>query len=231
LLSSHPLFVGVDPAKLDELLKKSALVHLDADEILYSSGSAADRVFIGISGGIQIEYPEAGEVRGYVAAMLRAPFFLGECQVLHARPWSGTAVALVPVTAVGLQRDALEQLILGEPQVALRLYRELAGRFLRAIDAWKHQPTRTPAQSLSRYLVGYLELLGSSDELRIRQVDLGRATGLRRETVNRVLKGWAGDGLLEVTPKGLAHLDLGALKTFLHELDRDGIVQSIDLTA
>src|SRR5688572_13795316 len=213
-------------------MARSALIHLDADEILYSAGAPADRVFVGTAGAIQIEYPEPGEVRGLVAAMLAAPFFLGECQVLHGRPWSGTAVAVVPVTAVGLHRAALEQLIVEEPQVALRLYRELSLRFLRAIDAWKKQPTRTPAQALARYVIGYVDLQrrhGAGDEIKIRQVDLGRAAGLRRETVNRLLRGWVEEGRLEVTPKGLSRIDVERVAELLHPNDVE-VVQTIDLT-
>jgi CRP-like cAMP-binding protein len=228
-LARHPLFAGLDGAVLDRILASSAIVHLDRDELLYRAGAPADRVFAGVEGAVQIEYPEPGEERGYVAAMLAAPFFLGECQVLHGRPWSGTACALAPTVAVGIGGPLLERTIAEHPSFALLAYREITLRFLRAIDAWKQQPTRTPAQSVARYLLGCDRIL--TGHLEIRQVDLGRATALRRETVNRLLKAWEGDGVLAIDPKGVTVRDRARLEAVLHPADAGGFVQSIDLGA
>ncbi|MEL6548366.1 MAG: helix-turn-helix domain-containing protein, partial [Myxococcota bacterium] len=42
-----------------------------------------------------------------------------------------------------------------------------------------------------------------SGHVPLRQAALGQATGLRRETVNRLLKRWERDGLVELSARGL----------------------------
>lgn len=222
LLAAHPLFAGVPGPDLEAVLRRADVLHLSPGEILYTAGESARGVSVVLSGAIQIEYPAVGEVRGYVAAMLEAPAFVGECQVLHERTWSGTGVALLPVVAVGLDRQTLEALIREQPRFALAAYREITERFLNAIDTWRHQVRLSPSETLARYLLSVATLrerAGVSPEalLEIRQVDLGLATGLRRETINRVLKAWERQSALEIHAKGLAKLDLGALSEALGE--------------
>jgi CRP-like cAMP-binding protein len=231
-LAAHPLMRSLPESAQEELLRASSIIHLDPGEALYRAGHAATHLFVGLRGALQIEYPTPGEDRGYVAAMLRAPWFLGECQVLHGRPWSGTAIALSPLTALALTREELEALVREQSQFALAIYREVTLRFLRAIDAWKVKPTRTPSQELARYILGYLEVVRiddpEADTVRVRQADLGRATGLRRETVNRLLKQWIEGGLLEVGQGRLSRIDAEGLRRELHGTDAESILQTID---
>ncbi len=222
LLATHPLFLGVSEPDRDAVLARADIVHLGPGEILYRSGESAQSVSVVLTGAVQIEYPAPGQVRGYVAAMLEAPAFVGECQVLHDRRWSGTGVALLPIVALSLDRRTLEDLILTQPGFALAAYREITERFLNAIDTWKHQVQLGPGETLARYVLSFATLrkrAGISPEglLEIRQVDLGLATGLRRETINRVLKGWERKAVLEIQPRGLAKLDLDALSSALGE--------------
>jgi CRP-like cAMP-binding protein len=233
-LSRHPLMRSLSAEAQAELLQTAGIVHLDPEETLYVAGQEAKHLFVGLRGALQIEYPGPGEERGYVAAMLRAPWFLGECQVLHGRPWSGTAVALLPLTALALTREDLETLVREQPQFALAIYREVTLRFLRAIDHWKIRPSRTPTQELARYLLGYLQVVRiddpDADTVHVRQADLGRATGLRRETVNRLLKQWIESGMMEVGPGRLSRIDDARLRQELAGIGSDDILQSIDVS-
>lgn len=194
-------------------------VFLEPEEPLYTAAAPADRVFALLDGAIQIEYPQPGETRGRAVSMLSAPSMLGECQVLNERSWSGTGVALLPVTALGLGRELIESLVLEEPQFALALYRELAKRFLHAIDSWKTTPSLDPSQTLARYLVAYCEVCTISGHVPLRQAALGQATGLRRETVNRVLKQWERDGLVALSTRGIDIEDIGEFRA--HWTDTD----------
>ncbi|MEO1174618.1 MAG: Crp/Fnr family transcriptional regulator, partial [Myxococcota bacterium] len=196
----------------------SHTLYLDAGEFLYESGAPASRVFAVLEGTLQIEYPNPGEVRGRAVAILPAPSMLGECQVLHRQSWTGTGVALAPLTALAIAREVLEALVLQEPRFALALYRELSGRFLHAIESWRASPSHGPEQTLARYLVAYCEIAELERDIPLRQVTLGQATGLRRETVNRVLKRWEREGWVEVSPRGIRISCLERFRT--HWLER-----------
>lgn len=215
LLEAHPLFRGrgVDCLRL---IERCRVVFLDPDELLYCAGTRAECVFVVLTGALQIEYPTGADVtRGYVVTILVAPAFLGESQALHQLNWSGTGVAITPLTAVCVGREDLERTMLEAPAFAVCLYRELAQRFLLAIETRKADLQLSPAQSIARYLHGvtgarlWAGLRG--DPLEIRQVDIARATGLRRETVNRVLRDWTMAGDVRVTRTGLAGLTVERL--------------------
>ena len=130
--------------------------------------------------------------------------------------WSGTGVVLAPLVAVGLRRDQIEACFRRQPDFAWALYDEITARFLCAIENWKTVPRRKPVTDLAGYVVGALDVLGQGRrrraELRINQAQLGRATGLRRETVNRVLKSLVRAGTLRVEPQRLYEIDLAAMR-------------------
>jgi len=216
LLARHPLFAGIPRADLVALLRRAEIVHLDRNEILHRAGDPSRKATVLLSGAVQIEYPGRGQLRGYAAAMLAAPAFVSE--VLDDQAWTGTAVVLLPIVAVGFDREVVANLIAEQPGFALAAYREIAERFRNAIDTWKHQIG--PAETVARYLLSMTLLrsragIGPESLLEIRQVDLGVATGLRRETINRVLRGWARQGLIEIQTRGLSRIDLEGLKQVL----------------
>lgn len=226
LLAGHPVFACLPAAALEELVRSAELAYVSADEALYVSGEQARCVYAILEGALQIEYPKPGETRGVVVTMLKAPAVLGECQALHGRPWSGTGVALVPLTAIGIDTRLLERTVTQNPALGMSLYREVTARFLNAIDTWKAEPVTAVHQQLARYIVSCLEATGVSDALIIPQAVLGRATDLRRETINRVLKRWQRDGVLNAGARGLTKIDRDALETIAGARGRS-LVQSL----
>lgn len=208
---AHPLFVDLPAAELSRVLARVRIIHHEAGEIVYGSGSPADAVSVLLSGALQIEYPVEGETRGPVTALIVAPAVVGESQVLAGRPWTGTGVAITPLTALGFDKATWLGLLTDSPTITARLYLELAGRFLLAIETWRNQPVLSPPGLLARYCLGVAIArartgLSASDELPIDQKALALATGLTRETVNRALKSWAEEGLVRVK-RGLLCLD------------------------
>jgi CRP/FNR family cyclic AMP-dependent transcriptional regulator len=215
----HPVMRALPPSAREKVVGRASLVFLAPGEKLYESGATAVRVFVVLSGALQIEYPPRGGTRGPAVAMLPAPAFLGECQVLHRRPWTGTGVALLPLTALALSRVTLEELLLSYPTFSYALYRELSLRFLGAIEDWREEKRIPPEGLLSRYLLSYLktvELAGApASEVPLSQQELGRATGLRRETVNRLLRKWAAKRWLSLAPGAVGGVRESALRSLL----------------
>lgn len=201
LAAAHPLFRGLEAEVLARLLGRVREVHHRAGEIIYQSGHEAQSVSILVRGALQIEYPSPGEERGPVNALFVAPALLGEAQVLATRAWSGTGVALTDLVLLGFDREAWLELLAKSPAVTRRLYLELAGRFLLAIETWRNQPELGPAELIARYCAGVRLAfercrIPEPSELPLDQKALALATGLTRETVNRTLKAWAENGLV-----------------------------------
>jgi len=226
-LAQHPVFAGLPSEALELLVNKATIFYLDTGETLYEANAKANHFFAILDGAIQIEYPKPDELRGVVVTMLGAPSVVGECQLLHDRPWSGTGVAVRPVIAIGLDQNLLEQTILANPRFGVSLYREVTLRFLNAIDSWKSQPVRSVEEQLARYVAGALEATAQADSLPFNQTELGRATGLRRETINRVLSRWEKSGLLKTGARGITAIDRAGIEGIAGSPGR-ALVQRLD---
>lgn len=216
LLARHPLFAPLVPTAHAQIVADCSEIHLGDMEILYGSGDRADRVFVLLSGAMQIEYPLEGTQRGKVTALLLAPAFLGECQVLNEKNWSGTGVAVTDLIALGIRKKRFIELMGEYPLLTLNLYFELAGRFLNAIESWRHEPAHGPELQVARYLLARRDVLrhlnfADQELIVIRQVDLARATGIRAETVNRILSKWNKGGLTKKEGEGVRLADVAAL--------------------
>jgi CRP-like cAMP-binding protein len=194
--------VGLPEAEIDRVLGRVREAHYEPGEVIYGSGQPAQAVSVVVSGALQIEYPPEGELRGPVTALIVAPAVVGECQVLSERVWSGTGVALTEVSVLGFDRAGWLELLDTNAELARRLYLELAGRFLLAIETWRGQPALTPPALVARYAAGvaisYQRAGLDAIALPMNQKDLARATGLTRETVNRTLRGFEEEGLVRV---------------------------------
>lgn len=229
LLSRHPVFEGLDASALTRVVKESTEIHLDDQEVLYVSGERADRIFVLLSGALQIEYPPAGTTRGKVTAVLLAPGFLGECQVLNERTWSGTGVAVTTLIALSIRTARFLSLIETYPALTQALYFELTARFLYAIETWRHEPSHKPELQVARYLLARREVLTTLERgdqiLSIKQVDLARAVGLRPETVNRILSRWAKDGWIQKVESGLELRQVEALIAVTQETPTPPLIQ------
>jgi CRP/FNR family cyclic AMP-dependent transcriptional regulator len=212
-LGRHPIFCDLDDDALKHIVETAAEIHVERGETLYTSGETATQVFVILSGAIQVEYPRSGETRGPVAAILAAPSFLGEAQVIAGKPWSGTGVAITRVLALGLSKKNFVALISRYLALTRRLYLELSHRFLGAIETWRYEPSLKPAESCARYLTCLLQVFEDVEDdhdgrtIPIRQVELAQAVGVRPETVNRLLKAWQKAGLVELSNHGLAVVD------------------------
>ena len=242
-LAQHPVFRSLPPEAVGTLVSEATLFYLNAGEALYEANTSAKHVFAVLEGAIQIEYPKPGESRGTVVAMLSAPSFLGECQVIHGRPWSGTGIAIVPLLAVGIGARLLERTMMSYPALGIALYREVTHRFLNAINSRKEAPVRSVEEQLARYMAGSLAAMDgvaltrpedaaegdAEDMLPYSQAALGRATGLRRETINRILARWEKDGVLKAGARGVTAIDRARLEgiagaagvSLLQRLDSD----------
>lgn len=229
LLAEHPVFQGLARETLTRICAESTEIHLDDQEVLYVSGERADRVFVLLKGALQIEYPLAGTTRGKVTAVLLAPGFLGECQVLNDRAWSGTGVSVTELIALSIRTTRFLALIETIPVLTQNLYYELTARFLYAIETWRHEPTHKPEVQIARYLLARQEVLRSwgrpSEVLTVKQVDLARAAGLRAETVNRILSRWAKAGWVKKVEAGLGLLDPGALAAITQATPTPALIQ------
>ncbi len=100
--------------------------------MLFHEGDHGDAMFVVQSGRIQITKSVGGEER--VLAELGAGEFFGEMAILNHEPRNATASALEASLLLVYDKSTFEEMLLGNPNVAVRMVYKLADRLRRTND-------------------------------------------------------------------------------------------------
>lgn len=126
-LERIPLFHGCATDALDRLAERMGEVEFAAGQHMVNRGQVGNGLYIIVSGTARVQ-------RGDDAiAVLKPTDFFGELAVLDQQPRNATVVAAEPVIALALASWDLVAELERDPQLALNLLRQLAGR-IRAIE-------------------------------------------------------------------------------------------------
>lgn len=105
---------------------------LGRGEVLFHEGDHGDAMFVVQSGRIQITKSVGGEER--VLAELGAGEFFGEMAILNHESRNATASALEASLLLVYDKSTFEEMLLGNPNVAVRMVYKLADRLRRTND-------------------------------------------------------------------------------------------------
>src|ERR671910_3901732 len=127
LLSMVDILGPLSDEEMEDLAKRTPDTFLEKDDILYSPKEGTERLFILKKGRVQLyEVDQSGEEITF--SVIEDGNVFGE-MALTGQSLEGLYVrALVPSTVVSLRREDVEDLIRNNPEVGLRLVRELAER-------------------------------------------------------------------------------------------------------
>jgi SulP family sulfate permease len=144
-LAESSLLQGLDAAQRDTLAALMPQRRLAAGEPLFQQGDAADGLYVLTRGSISIfSRPDAsGRTQRYLS--ISPGMIFGETAMLDGAGRSAGAVADTEATLHALSQHDLDRLAMQQPELALRLYRNIAvhlsQRFRSTADAW-HASTR-----------------------------------------------------------------------------------------
>jgi CRP/FNR family cyclic AMP-dependent transcriptional regulator len=99
---------------------------------LFREGDAGSVMYVIHAGRVRIS--RAFEVGERTLAVLGAGDFFGEMAILNGRPRAATATAVDALQVIELDANTLEAMVLGDPEIAVRLISRLARRVDAAND-------------------------------------------------------------------------------------------------
>jgi len=117
-----PLFRGCSPEALARLAERLGEIQFRAGQHMVTQGQVGNGLYMLVSGRAEVRRGDE------VVAVLEPMAVFGELAVLDQEPRDATVVALEPVTALALASWDLIAELEEDPQLALNLLRELAGR-------------------------------------------------------------------------------------------------------
>jgi len=102
----------------------------EAGATIFDEGESGDKLYIIQSGEIELSRTARGDQR--VVARLGAGDFFGELGVVLGQPCINRAVAVCNTRVLELDRETLQAMCLGEPEIAIRMIRILVSRLIEA---------------------------------------------------------------------------------------------------
>jgi len=126
LLAETPVFAGLPRSLLGRLATRLFEKRYEASEEIFHEGDPGRALFVVAAGRVEIVRADDGGERQL--AVLAAPAAFGELALIDDQPRLATARALEPTSLLILYRAHFEDLMAGDPRVAIALSRNLLAR-------------------------------------------------------------------------------------------------------
>jgi len=194
-----------------EVLERSRLIHLKADEVVFHLGDPAGGIYGLVSGTVSVSLAPAGATPELV--MLGIPGnWTGEVCFLSRMPRRGELRAVVDTTMLHLPLAAMEEMARQDPD-ATRRFADiliLSVEFLLRVvhDLQKPQAERRIASVLQR-TTGIGEI-----PIPLSQTQIGAMANASRKQVNAALKRFTQAGWLSNTYRAVTISDVESLRRF-----------------
>lgn len=210
-----PITVGfladASPVLMEIMTAAAREIVADTGHVLFRQGDAGDSVFAIRSGALEFSVVSL-EGRKLSLDVMRAGAVFGEIALFDPGPRTATVMALEPTRLWCLSNADILDAVRDDPEVGIELLR-LAGKRMRWMG---HQLREQVFLPLAARLAGKVLYLSKHDQsdtpmLALSKSELAEFTGASREAVSKILSGWARDGYVESTRRGLRLLNRPAL--------------------
>jgi len=211
------LFQELGDRELDLLAECTVSRRLSAREELFHKGDASDECYAIVTGALKASStsPEGKEM---TFSVMGPGEVFGEVAMLCGGRRTATVQALDASELLVIRRRDLLPLFEREPRIAIASMAALAERLANVSElAEDHRFRNLPAR-LARKLVALSESYGSPEgdsvviELKLSQTELGNMVGATREAVNKQIRAWEKDGVVQHEAGRLQLLDLAQLE-------------------
>lgn len=210
LLAQVPIFAGLGLRELAALARRSSLVPCPRGSTPVQAGAAVPGVLVLASGALRLSLRDgANEERVLRLVAPGEAFCLASAVLDRPSPYQATALSacellVVPAAAI---RALLER---GEP-FARRLVQALATRELELCAEIHAAAFRSGAQRLASYIDALPRNGTGTVRLPCSKTLIAARLGMKKETLSRLLKRFAGAGLIAVSRGEIEILDAAGL--------------------
>jgi CRP/FNR family cyclic AMP-dependent transcriptional regulator len=201
LLSKSILFSQLDIKDLDKLIRFMKSKHFKAREVIFHKADPGNQMCIITSGRVKLStLSEEGKEMMY--GMLEPGDIFGEISLLDGEQRSATVTATKPTDLLIIERRDLIPFLEQHPKVAIKLLAILASRLRKTDEIFEDTLFRNLPSKLAKKLLALADDYGEQTargvkiNLKLSQQEIGNLVGTSRESINKQLRAWEGDGLL-----------------------------------
>ena len=216
-LARVPLFEALADEAMAALARQVRSRRFGRGEVIFHQGDPGDALFIVVAGRVKIVLPsDTGDEA--ILATLRPGDFFGELALLDGAPRSAAAIAQDPTETLVLPRERFRDLVNDIPALRDALFVALSHELRRLTDHVEELHFLDITGRLAARLARLAEEQGTrsgAETIRLdgplTQGDLANMVGCTRQSVNKLLGTFAGDGLVRIERDAIVVLDLPGL--------------------
>jgi CRP-like cAMP-binding protein len=200
LLSKSLLFGALDDGARRELAGHARRQSFDIGEPIFHVGAPGQSMMVILNGTVRVSLP-GPRGKGVILADLTAGELLGEVALLDGKERSADATSLTRCELVVLERRDVVAFLEKRPDVCLKLLELMCAR-LRKSDqrmsdiAFLELSVRLAKVLLSR--IGPPGRAGGKSKLSLSQAELANMINATHENVNRCLRNWQRQGIVDL---------------------------------
>lgn len=205
LFAGHPIFGAMGEGEFRRLFSQAHVRTFEKGGTIFSRGDPEAGLVAVISGSVKISVLSA-EGRELVLNVMRPGDILGEIALLDGRPRTADAIAWTACEVLVLKRRDFLPVLRETPDLTLRLIELLCERLRHTTEQvedliFLDLPKRL-AKALLRLSAGT-----SPQVATVTQRELGELVAITREHVNKQLRAWEDDGIVEIRKGQVVILD------------------------
>jgi CRP-like cAMP-binding protein len=214
VLDKLPLLDGVSQEAVRELATQSSVVRTGRGEVIVRRGERVPSLYAVAFGTVKtrLPRPSGSEV---VLGLLGAGATFGKTSVVLGAPSQVDVVALDNTMLVAIHASCVLAMVERNLRFSRNLARALAERNQALMSELESGKLRS-AQRLAAYLDSIAEPAAEpgvlAARLAVSKTLVAARLGIKKETLSRLLREFASDGLIEVSGRTIAIRDAGALR-------------------
>jgi CRP/FNR family cyclic AMP-dependent transcriptional regulator len=214
-LSSVEIFQDLPPTEMKHLEEVTSMVTAPSGRVFFNPAESAEVLFILKKGEVAISRisPDGKKL---ILTTLGSGTIFGEMAIIGQRMHETFAEALTECVICVMSRRDVEDLLLADPRIAVRLVKALGERLTQAEARLEEMAFRPVPARLASLLVR----LGTETDWRGRPIvqglthqQIAELVGTYRETATTILGQFRTDGLIEIGRRRIILLDIQGLQT------------------
>ncbi len=201
LLVNSSLFQNVSPTDMQHLARYSKIKAYKTREEICRRGEAGSQIFVIAKGKVSLHTDsDDGKELGF--GFMGAGEIFGEIAVFDGGERTATVKAIEPAELLVIEKRDLMPFLQKNPNVAVQLLATLASRLRRTDEHFEDIFFRNLPGRLAKKFINLASTYGQqTDEgvhinLKLSQGEIGKLTGATRESINKQMRAWEADGLI-----------------------------------
>lgn len=203
LLAKHFLLREADPKTLDQLAAASVVVSYGNRQRIFDKGDDGERLLGVLAGQVRI-YVMSSEGRELIMNVIMPGELFGEISLIDGKPRSASAVAIGDTDLLHIRRADLQALLQKNSELCFKFMSVLCERVRWTSGLLEDASLLDLTSRLAKRLLNLAQGLGEKEgdgiriNVKLSQTDLGNMLGVTREAVNKQLREWKKDGIVDM---------------------------------